>query len=168
MRILPSAVAVLLLTACSQGPDVDVSGWTPSDPRVAAVECAQLLDEWGPGERDSPQRCWAYEETDRLGETFATMSASLSTELGAQPDLGPECSHALAPGRLASCRAQWKVEDGYVLLTGGVTLSGLEEVVANGIDITTTTPVLHEVLVWVQSDPLDLDASFGEFVPVGG
>lgn len=149
MRNLLALVAVgltLALGACSSAPTIDAEQWEPTGDDYSRVDCGYLLPEWGTGEEEAPVACWTFEETHGLPDRFSDLVGDMIDHAGAEPIRGPGCaSHTV-------CNADWEDGGGYMTLSAGVTLIGLQAHVDAGTRPGPDEPQLHELTLWTSDD----------------
>ena len=136
-------------------PDVDTTAIDALDPlpgRATAVDCAELFEPDAEAE-GLPQRCWTYEETDGLAESFAALAADVETLTGTEPLVDPFCMPTSEGSRVLLCTGAWTLGDRVVLLGSGVTLHWLEDAVEAQDDWRDPSlPALHEIVLSVVDD----------------
>lgn len=165
MRNLPVLVAsglALVLAACSSAPAIDAGQWEPVGGDYSPVACGELLPEWSTGGQEAPLACWTYDETDGLPARFANLAASMTEHAGTDPGRGPGCMSTM------SCIAEWEGAEGFVTLTSGVSLVGLQAVVDAGEDADPAAARLYELLLWTSADQTLSDTEWDQYYePLG-
>ncbi|WP_062517652.1 hypothetical protein [Demequina gelatinilytica] len=162
MRRLAALAMLPLLVACAGGPEPDATAletWTPIPDRATEVACGDLWAEWADGTVEAPERCWTFEETDALHSTFRTIADSYADAVGGAAEAAPACAPATATNRAVGCSATWRIGDRYVTVATSVTLSWLQESVAQEPPVDVMDPGVpgtHELTVWIaDAAPVD-------------
>lgn len=163
MRVIGAIALLILLAGCSSTPTIDTDGWAPPQSDVTAVECGDLLDEWGTGEEESPDACWTFEESTGLDDHFLAMVDDFSDHAGAEPASAPECvGSSEFDGGAVGCQAQWNNDGGAVVLSTSLALEGLIAEMETGAEVDASTPRLYEVTLWTLDEPITSDPAFGD------
>ncbi len=155
------ASLLLLLAGCSSAPngdvDINIDAWSPPSTGLTAIDCSELLPEWGTGEEEAPDRCWTFEETTGLPDRFEELTNDLSDHAGSQPVRGPSCAAKTA------CAAEWEGADEVVTLGSSITLGGLQAEINAGVDVGPDTPRLYELTIWTADEPRMTDAEWESY-----
>lgn len=160
MRMLaPLAVVATLLAAgaCSSSPVFDPQQWEPTAADYTALDCGDLVPEWGTGDEEAPIACWTYRDSTEMRQRFAHLVASMSEHAGAEPTRGPSCMGTVG------CLAEWENADGYVTLASGVSLVGLQNLLNSGPSADRDTQTLYELLLWTNEHQSLSDTEWNQY-----
>lgn len=161
LSLVATGFAVVIAGCSGPATAIDTATWAPSGGDYEPVECGDLLPEWGNGEEEPPVACWTFEETHGLPDRFSDLVEDMIAHAGAEPIRGPGCaSHTV-------CNADWENGDGYMTLSAGVTLIGLQAHVDAGTRPDPDEPQLHELTLWTSEDLTMSDEDWARYFNPG-
>ena len=157
LRVLAALGLTVALAACSSAPTIDAQAWEPAGNDYSPTACGDLLPEWGMGGQEAPVACWTYDETDGLPDRFTELVASMTEHAGTEPVRGPGCMSTM------TCIAEWEGAQGFVTLSSGVSLVGLQASVDAGESADPGAARLYELVLWADEEQVLTDTEWDQF-----